>query len=236
MAHHPVIREDKKSTRLRVVFDGSMKSKDKKCLNDFLYNGAVVQNELFDILILFRTYKFVILSDIKQMYRMILLHPDHRKLQNILWRDASGNIVCLQLQTVTYGIKSSSFLATRCLSELALTEGKNFPLAVRALLQNTYVDDILSGTDTLDELIDLKNQLITLLKKRSFELHKWCSNSKYALLDVPLEKQHFDEVDVNNNNFVVKTLGLSYDTNIDMFKFSCPEINQECFEFHIKNF
>ncbi|KAH1028626.1 hypothetical protein HUJ05_001964 [Dendroctonus ponderosae] len=30
MAHHSVIREDKKTTKLRVVFDGSMKSKDKR--------------------------------------------------------------------------------------------------------------------------------------------------------------------------------------------------------------
>lgn len=176
MAHHPVVREDKRTTKLRVVFDGSMKTKNKKCINDFLYNGAVVQNELLDILILFRTYRYVLLSDIKQMYRMILIHPDDRKYQNILWKNSQGTLQTLQLQTVTYGLKSSSFLATRCLVELANSEGQNYPLASYALLNNTYVDDILSGADTFEKAVRLKNELISFLSLRSFCLHKWCSN------------------------------------------------------------
>ncbi|KAF2887690.1 hypothetical protein ILUMI_18483 [Ignelater luminosus] len=173
MAHHPVIREDKKTTKLRVVFDGSMKTKSNKSINDLMYNGAIVQKELFDILILFRSYKYVILTDIKQTYRMILIHPDHRPLQNILWHENSNSsIQCLQLQTVTYGLKSSPFLATRCLVDLAHAEESNFPLASRALLNNKYVNDILSGGDTIEEVNQLKAELINVLKLRSFELHK----------------------------------------------------------------
>lgn len=224
MAHHPVIREEKKTTKLRVVFDGSMKSKSKKCINDFLHNGAVVQNELFDVLLLFRTYKFVLSTDIKQMYRMVLIHPDHRRLQNILWKDSDGSLQFIQLQTVTYGLKSSSFLATRCLLELSQTEGKKFPLAANALMNNTYVDDILSGADTVDEAIRLKDELISLLDLRSFSLHKWCTNEPHILTDIPMEKQNFDEIDINKNNFVTKTLGMSYNTVTDNFKLSTPKI------------
>lgn len=164
MAHHPVIREESKGMKLRVVFDGSMKTRSEKCINDFLYNGAVVQCDLFDILILFRTYKFVICADIRHMYRMILVCPEHCPLQNILWRKPHGILQCLQLQTVTSGLKSSSFLATRCLVELAHTEGKKFPKAARALLNNTYVDDVLAGDDTLEETIKLTKELISLLE------------------------------------------------------------------------
>ncbi|XP_072375734.1 uncharacterized protein [Diabrotica undecimpunctata] len=225
MAHHPVIREDKKTTKLRIVFDGSMKSKSKKCLNDFLYNGAVVQNELFDILILFRIYKYIISTDIKQMFRMILIHPEDRRYLNILWREPHSELKCIQLQTITYGLRSSSFLATRCLVELANTEGQNFPLAAKALINNTYVDDILAGSDTIEEAKKLKNELISLLQLRSFSLHKWCSNDPRIISDIPKENQHFDEIDINKINFVVKTLGLSYDTITDNFKLSSPKIN-----------
>ncbi|KAG5870006.1 hypothetical protein JTB14_001435 [Gonioctena quinquepunctata] len=106
MAHHPVIRGDKRTTKLRDAFDGSMKTKNEKSLNYFLYNGAVVQKELFDILILFRTYEYVVSADIKQMYKMVLVDSNHTPLQHILWReDPSLPIQCLQLQTVTYGFK-----------------------------------------------------------------------------------------------------------------------------------
>ncbi|ENN74467.1 hypothetical protein YQE_08946, partial [Dendroctonus ponderosae] len=102
MAHHPVIREDKNTTKLRVVFDGIMKSK--------------------------------------------------------------------------------AFLATRCLVELAPTKKVQFPLALKDLLNNTinilnnntntYVDDILTGSDTIEDAINLKHELISSLNLRSFSLHK----------------------------------------------------------------
>lgn len=229
MAHHPVIREDKRTTKLRVVFDGSMKTKSKKCLNDFLYNGAVVQKELFDILILFRTYKFVILADIKQMYRMVLVHPEHRKLQNILWREPGGPLQCVQLQTVTYGVRSSAFLSTRCLVELAQKEGKQFPLAAQALLNNTYIDDIHAGCDTIEQTVQLKNELISLLNLRGFELHKWGSNNDEILHDIPYSKRNLSETDMSANNFIVKTLGLTYDVKVDAFKLSATKIElNEC--------
>ncbi|KAF2888619.1 hypothetical protein ILUMI_17554, partial [Ignelater luminosus] len=56
LAHHPVMRNDKRTTQIRVVFDCGLKSSKNISLNDVLLNGPVVQNELFDILILFRSY------------------------------------------------------------------------------------------------------------------------------------------------------------------------------------
>ncbi|KAF2887488.1 hypothetical protein ILUMI_18685, partial [Ignelater luminosus] len=47
--------------------------------------------------------------------------------------------MCLQLQTVTYRLKSSSFLATRCLVDLTHAEESNFPLASRVLLNNIII-------------------------------------------------------------------------------------------------
>ncbi|KAF2892826.1 hypothetical protein ILUMI_13348 [Ignelater luminosus] len=161
---------------------------------------------------------------------MILIYPDHRPLQNILWRENSNSsIQCLQLQTVTYGLKSSPFLATRCLVDLAHAEESKFPLASRALLNNTYVDDMLSGGDTIEEVNQLKAELINVLKLRSFELHKWYSNHPTILKDIPLNIQHLDEIDINKNNTIVKTLGLAYNTRLDTFTISSPIRNiKEC--------
>lgn len=56
LAHHAVHNESSKTTKLRVVFDGSMKSLNNISLNDVMLNGPVVQSELFDVLIRFRSY------------------------------------------------------------------------------------------------------------------------------------------------------------------------------------
>lgn len=224
LPHHPVIRHDKKTTKLRVVFDGSAKTSTGISLNDILHNGPVVQRELFDVLISFRTHKFVFLTDIKQMFRQIMIAPEFRKLQCILWKcNQDADIKIIQLNTVTYGLKSSSYLATRCLIELADRFGDEFPLAARALRENTYVDDVISGGPTLEETLRLRDQLIDLVRRGSFELHKWCANDVNILKGIPSCKHYFDDVDLNKDSLSMKALGVVYNVNGDQFKFIVPE-------------
>lgn len=88
-------------------------------------NGPKTQKDLFDILLLFRSYEYVLLADIRHMYRAIQIDYPYRHLQNILWKNDNNKTIILELQTVTYGLKSSSFLATRCLQELATSMKMN---------------------------------------------------------------------------------------------------------------
>lgn len=81
LPHHAVLREDSLTTKLRVVFDGMKNSS----LNDVLLAGPPLQRELFVILLRFRCHQYVICADIKQMYRQILLAPQHRNFHRIVW-------------------------------------------------------------------------------------------------------------------------------------------------------
>lgn len=75
LPHHAVIKETSTSTRIRVVFNASAKSDNGKglSLNDCLMIGPVLQPELFDVLIRFRSYAVAFTCDIKQMYCQILI-------------------------------------------------------------------------------------------------------------------------------------------------------------------
>ncbi|XP_072400544.1 uncharacterized protein [Diabrotica undecimpunctata] len=166
LPHHSVIKEESLTTKLRVVFDGSMKSSSGYSLNDILLKGKTLQPELFDILLRFRLYTYVFTSDIQKMYRQVQIHPDHTFLQNILWRDSpEQDIECLELQTVTYGTKSASFQSTRCLMELDKTHQNNYPLASDALLTGCYLDDILYGANDTQTLLKAHNEITDLLNK-----------------------------------------------------------------------
>lgn len=97
-----------------------MNTNQKVSLNDLLLKGPVVQKDLFEVLLAFRLNKFFFISDIRMMFRCVNLDPKQCSLQNILWRESpNADIQCIQLKTVTYGLKPSSYLATRCLIELA---------------------------------------------------------------------------------------------------------------------
>jgi hypothetical protein len=118
MPHHAVLKESSNTTKTRIVFDASAKSSNGLSLNDMLMVGPTIQPKLFEHLVRFRTYNYVLSADIEKMYCQIVLHKDDRCFQRILWR-VNGKIETFQLNTLTFGVSSSPFLAIRVIQKLA---------------------------------------------------------------------------------------------------------------------
>lgn len=53
---------------------------------EILEPGPAIQNDLFEILMRFRKYKFVITADVTKMYRQVLVNDSQKPLQRIIWR------------------------------------------------------------------------------------------------------------------------------------------------------
>lgn len=139
-----------------------------------MYKGPVIQANFFSIIIRFRCFKYVLCAEITKMYRQILLPEGQTSLQTILWReDPNDSIEAFELVTVTYGTKPALFLAVKCLQQLAEIEKNNFPVAAEVVCRDFYMDDLLTGANAVQELIQLKNDITELLLKGGFELHKW---------------------------------------------------------------
>ncbi|GFX63926.1 DUF1758 domain-containing protein [Trichonephila clavipes] len=125
--HHSVYKPEKTSTPLRVVFDASAKTTSGFSLNSILLNGGIIQQDLFSIVSRFRKHEYAFSADIKKMYRQILVDPNQRDLQRIMWKtSADAPVKTYKLATVTYGTVSAPFLATRTLRALADEEKRNF--------------------------------------------------------------------------------------------------------------
>ncbi|KAF0704031.1 Integrase catalytic domain-containing protein [Aphis craccivora] len=71
MPHTCVFNDNSRSTKLRVVFDGSCKSESGLSLNDVLLKGLISQDELTLIVAKFRVHKYAFSADIKKIYRQI---------------------------------------------------------------------------------------------------------------------------------------------------------------------
>ncbi|XP_040164709.1 uncharacterized protein LOC120901069 [Anopheles arabiensis] len=178
LPHHPVFKAASSTTKVRVVFVGSAKTSTGFSLNEALCVGPVVQDDLLDIILRFRTYKVAVVGDIAKMYRQVLLHPNDRKFVRICFRFSPHSpIEYFELNTVTYGLAPSSFLATRTLLQLANDEGASCLNAAAALKTNFYVDDFIGGADSIGNARQLRIELSQLLAKGGFELQKWTSNS-----------------------------------------------------------
>lgn len=217
LPHHAVIKLSSSTTQLRVVFNGSYQTKKKKSINSCSFNGANVQNDYINILIKFRFLRYVFSCDVSKMFRQVRVHSSQRRYQLILWRSNSSQpIKVYKLCTVTYGMKSAMFLSTRSVKQLSIDE-TGYPLASEAILVDLFVDDFLSGADSLTKIIELKRQMIELMKKGQFELHKWCSNVPGLLDDIDESKQEVKKEIADTKS--VKALGNLWDTENDSFIF-----------------
>ncbi|GFS91239.1 integrase_H2C2 domain-containing protein [Nephila pilipes] len=115
-----------------------------------------------------------------------------------------------ELKTVTYGKASAPYLATRVLLQLSRDEHENYLLASPVLEKDFYMDDILSGADSMSVAKDVQFELVKALSSGGMTPHKWVSNNP-ELKTGPNSNYNFQDE--------TKTLGVTWKLSIDTFTF-----------------
>jgi len=169
MPHHAIIKAAS-NTRVPIVFDASAKTDNGTSLNDTLMVGLTIQDTLFAHLLRFRTYRYVLSADVEKVYRQVV-HENDRKYQHILWRQ-ENEIQTFQLNTLTFGMSSSPYLVIRTIHKLANDEREEFPDATKVLKIHLYVEDLLTGTNTISEARKLRDSVIALLSRGGFNIRQ----------------------------------------------------------------
>lgn len=176
--HHGVVT----SSKFRVVINASQKTTTGISLNECQLVGAKLQNDLANILMKFRSHEIALSVDIVKMFRQIEVTKAHRKYQKILWRFSPDEPVGVyQFTRVIYGQAAAPFLSVRAMRQCACDYAKKFPIGAKAILESFYVDDGLTGADSIEQALTLKQQMTDLLKNGQFELAKWASNKSQLL-------------------------------------------------------
>lgn len=215
LPHHAVVNLQKTTTPLRVVFDASIQTNSGRSLNDIQHKGAIEQDDLVNILLRFRKHKFVINANITKFYRMIYISPSQQHLQCVLWRENRFEpLHTYKLTTLSFGLKSAPYIATRCLRQLADECRAQIPIAANARTSDFYIDDYLHGSDDEQTLTQTAIQIDKVLRRANFILTKWKSNSPNILRKI----LSHDETGSNtkptalttNPNNTNKVIGLSW--------------------------
>ncbi|XP_070162764.1 uncharacterized protein [Polyergus mexicanus] len=116
---------------------------------------------------------------------------------------------------------SSSFLAIRCMQEVARQMSQEYPEAAEVISKDFYVDDLLTGADTVDNLLRIKQDIISILTSARFELRKWRSNG-------PGLGDHLSNESIVMLGEATKILGLWWNTDMDTFHYKLKlEIQQK---------
>lgn len=221
---HGVSKESSTTTKLRVVFDASARSSNGSSLNDLLWAGPNTYPLLPDIIMQFRAHRIGMSADISQMFREILLAPEDRDYHRFVTYDDSGSIHDIRMLRLTFGVTSSPFLATQTLLKIADDQEEAHPEAAFTIRHHFYVDDCITGCDTLEEATSLRESLNTALQAGQMTLRKWRTNSQELLHTIPehLRESETDTLLVCSPREHHKALGIHWDVSQDTLYIATP--------------
>ena len=162
--HFPILRPDKETTKVRIVFDASALCNGTS-LNSKLFPGPKLQAKIFDVLLRFRQYKYAVTCDISEMYLQIEVCESDKKYLNFLWECEDGKLLQYQFNRLVFGLNCAPFLAQFALRELADRNKDTHVIAVDALLNSTYMDDTIHSVKEYYDGKVLVKQLKDVLGK-----------------------------------------------------------------------
>ena len=181
LPHHPVITPHKVSTKVRIVFDASVKaSRHTKSLNECLLRGPINLPDMCGILLRFRIHYIVLLGDIEKAYLQIGIKEQERDVTRFLWyKDPSipqtveKNLSIYRFCRVPFGIICSLFLLEATLRYHLNKEGSDIAIMIR---DNIYVDNLSVGASSAQEAYHIYEQAKQIFERASMNLRQWCSN------------------------------------------------------------
>ncbi|XP_045517137.1 uncharacterized protein LOC123709686 [Pieris brassicae] len=222
LPHHCVTREHSETTKLRVVFNGSAKTSTGLSLNDVMYTGPNLQQDLQSLILKWRRFRYVYTADVEKMFRNIDIFECDRKMQRIIWRNSQGRpLQEYELTTVTYGTKAAPFLAMMTLKQLAMDERPRFPRAAEITEQAFYTDDLIYGAHSIEEGCSMVTELQDLLQSGGFTLRKWASNEPRILKEISekINRDQNQQIFTFKGDLISKTLGVYWNPKEDCFMF-----------------
>ena len=190
LSHFPVIREDKKTTKVRIVFDAAAKYSGKS-LNDAILPGAKLQRELVDVPTRFRRAPIALSADISEMFLQVAISSKDRPYHRFLWRefDNTRDPDVYEFSRILFGNTASPFCAQFFLQTHAKEHSATYPSAAVTVDNSMYVDDVLDSYETVEEARKLRQQLSELVGGAGFKLRKWSSNEVSVIEDIPPENR-----------------------------------------------
>ena len=112
--HQAVIKKDRDTTKLRVVYDAAAKTRDEPSLNNCLYPGPCLLQNVAEILARFRFHSTALVTDVEKAFLMIAIHPADRNALRFLWyeniEEEDPDIIIYRFRRVIFGVNCSPLL------------------------------------------------------------------------------------------------------------------------------
>ena len=242
LPHHAVVRTDKSTTKLRIVYDASAKTDGNPSLNECLHVGPKFNQKLLDILIRFRAHRVAVTADIEKAFLMVSVEEKDRDALRFLWvhnvQENPPRVRPLRFTRVVFGVSSSPFLLNATIRHHLEHYRESHPDLIQLLLDSFYVDDLTTGADSDYEAHSVYGKSKQILKDGGFNLRKFRTNSltlqkkieaiEGASSNHSLAEESYTGATLGTSQLVgsqeVKILGVRWNPHTDCRTFSVSDI------------
>ena len=219
LPHSCVVKEERVTTKVRMVFDASAKNSEGQSLNDQLLEGPKLQLDIVALLLKLRMKKIVLVSDVSKMFHQILIQEPYRDYYRFLWNfDMEAEEPKIyRFKFLLMGSKDSPYLALATIHHHLELYEKQHPekaWVTKLIREHLYVDDLIVSVDTVAEAIMLRKEISSIFGEIHMEIKKWASNSEEVLQTIPEKDLYPYEqkgTESNNLTFLDSTI-ISKDT------------------------
>ncbi|UYV61856.1 hypothetical protein LAZ67_1006861 [Cordylochernes scorpioides] len=147
--------------------------------------------------------------------------------ENFMEKKPSEPLLDYRLLTVTYGLSCAPYLGMRTLHQLARDKVSTFPVASKIVQTDFYVDDLLSGADTIEEATCHIREVNNLLSSAEFSLRKWRSNVLEVLSGFSEQVEDRHNLRDFESDSCVKILGICWNPSMDIFQILVNDIPEQ---------
>ena len=179
LPHRPVIRESAETSKIRIVYDASAKpNKDSVSLNECLETDPPLQNSPWDILIRSRFRPILLCGYTEKAFLQIRIRESERDVSRLHWaKNSDPSVIEINRFTrLVFGLTQSPFILEGTLKEHFQYYIDEYPTLKETISEDMYVDDLVPGSNTIEEVEVIKQKSIELFGKGGFNLHKWHPN------------------------------------------------------------
>ncbi|XP_058826816.1 uncharacterized protein LOC131686839 [Topomyia yanbarensis] len=222
------VQNPNKPHKLRIVWDAAA-SVAGISLSSLLLTGPDQLASLLSVLHKFREFRVAITGDIREMFHQVMVNETDQQCQRFLWRDgdSSRHPDVFIMKVMTFGATCSPSCAQFVKNHNAQQFENQFPRAVEAIVDEHYVDDMLSSVESEEEAIKLAKDVHFIHAQAGFEIRHWLSNSQHVIeaLNAGLDTEK--SLNIGNEPATEKILGMWWCTTTDSFTFKVsPRIDR----------
>ncbi|XP_062708877.1 uncharacterized protein LOC134288337 [Aedes albopictus] len=216
-----VVTSPKKPEKVRLIWDAAAKVGETS-FNSKLLTGPDLLTPLPKVLCQFRQFPVAVSGDLMEMFHQIRIRFPDCQSQRFVFRNSPSDYPQVYVMDVaTFGSSCSPASAQYVKNQNAHDFSKEFPRAAEAIIKKHYVDDYLDSFRTIEEAIDVVNEVKMVHSKGGFTLRHFLSNKLEVLRGIEeIAQEECKDLSLERGEHSESVLGMKWLPIEDVFTYS----------------